>query len=312
MKKEIRKFDACIMNPPYQANTKRNSHINGSRTHIWDKFVEKGLALTKEGCYMAMIHPAGWRRPSGKMREVGAKIKQKQVEYLEIHNIQDGKKTFGVCTRYDWYILHNVACHKETIIRSEDGVTQPLDISQMEIIPNGKYKEILPLLSNENKVTIMSSQSAYETRKEWMEKDKITIINDRSNYGHDKIHMSKTKNKEYIYPCVYITKKSGTVLLYSKTNKNGHFGTPKVIFSNGAASKVIIDEKGQYGLTQFAYGIVDSPKNLPKIKKALESPEFIEICKYMRFTLDRYDVGFISCLRKDFWKFFTNEKGEKL
>ena len=87
-------------------------------------------------------------------------------------------------------------------------------------------------------------------------------------------------------------------------NSNGHFGIPKVIFSNGAAPQVIVDKKGEYGLTQWAFGIVDTPSNLPRIKKALESEDFIKLCKYMRFTLDRYDVKFLSCFRRDFYKEF--------
>jgi hypothetical protein len=278
------KFDFVIGNPPYQGKSRGESM--GAGHTLWDKFVEKALALVKDGGYISMIHPAGWRRPTGNMRATGDLLRKKQIEYLELHNFQDGQKTFNVCSRYDWYVLHNVSAHKPTSIIDEDGNNNSIDISLIPCIPNGMMDKIIPLLATnkDEEISLLRSQSAYETRRDWM---------------------SEEESENNKFPCIYSLPLKGIQIKWSSINTSGHFGVPKVIFSNGAASQIIVDKDGKYGLTQFAFSIVDTPENLPKIKQAMESPEFIELCKSMRFTLDRYDVGFISCLKKDFWKEFV-------
>jgi hypothetical protein len=90
---------------------------------------------------------------------------------------------------------------------------------------------------------------------------------------------------------------------YSSLNNKGHFGIPKVIFSNGSAVSPIIDY-GEYGLTQFSYAIVDDVENLNKIKTALENEVFVkEIMGFVGLG-DKYNRKIISKLRKDFWKEF--------
>jgi hypothetical protein len=62
---------------------------------------------------------------------------------------------------------------------------------------------------------------------------------------------------------------------------------------------------GDYGLTQFAYAIVDKPENLPKIKEVFDTKEFrdlMELCAVGQLTIN-YKV--ISRFKKDFWKIFT-------
>jgi hypothetical protein len=56
-------------------------------------------------------------------------------------------------------------------------------------------------------------------------------------------------------------------------------------------------------VSNFAFGIVDSPENFENIKKALENPDFIDLMRYARITENnRYDRKVIGCFRKDFWK----------
>jgi hypothetical protein len=276
------KFDVIAGNPPYQAPTDNK----GAGHALWNRFVEKSFTLLKENGFLCYVHPAGWRRPTGTYKELGKSMRGKQIEYLEIHGIQDGQKTFGVCTRYDWYVLKNTKNLRKTTIKGEDGKISKSDLSDVSCVPNGMFEEIGDLLAKdgEEKINILRSESAYEGRKEWM---------------------SKERKGAFQYPCIYSLPQKGMQLSWSSTNQNGHFGIPKVIFSYGAAPQILIDDTGKYGLTQWAFGIVDDVSNLPKIKAAMENPKFIELCKYMRFTLDRYDINFISCFRKDFWKAFV-------
>lgn len=105
--------------------------------------------------------------------------------------------------------------------------------------------------------------------------DELTnVIYDRSIYDTRRKYLSKTKTDIYKYPIVYfITKTDGAKLLYSCEDR-GHFGISKVIWSNGGGTYPIIDEKGEYGLTQFSYAIADDLDNLNHIKKALDNPYF--------------------------------------
>jgi hypothetical protein len=158
----------------------------------------------------------------------------------------------------------------------------------MEFIPNGMFKEFEKLLAknDEERVEILHSFSDYETRKSYI---------------------SKEQSEEFKFPCIDTVGKDCKYIkkFYTSRNDRGHFNIPKVIFSTGRSGSTIIDESGEYGLTQFAYAIVDEPKNLPYIKKALDSIEFVKLLKFAdSINSQKYNRKVISLFRKDFWKEF--------
>lgn len=116
--------------------------------------------------------------------------------------------------------------------------------------------------------------------------------------------MKNNNNDGFIFPCVYtISQGKGVSVWYSNINK-GHFGIPKVIWTNGRGSP-IIDDEGIYGLTEFAYGIVDEKKNLQKIKDAMISNDFINLMRYVIFKKNnKYNYKIIRLFKKDFYKYF--------
>ena len=119
--------------------------------------------------------------------------------------------------------------------------------------------------------------------------------------------MSKVRTDEHIHPCVYtITQKNGVKFWYSNLN-NGHIGQPKVIWSNGLGTYPITDINGEYGLMEYSFAIIDEPKNLPLIKKVIESDIFMTIMDSVRFMNHKYQWKTISTFRKDFWKDFLDE-----
>ena len=282
----VEKFDVIVQNPPYQKLKEGNKKSQS----LWDKFVIKTINQLSKGGYLVTVHPDGWRRIDGDFSKVKSLLKSKQMLYLELHNTDDGVKMFGAHTTYDFYCLHNVPNTMFTKIKCIDGTIQRIDISKMKFIPNGMYKEYEKLIAKD-------------------EEERVNILYNRSAYGNDKSHMSKEQTEEFKYPCVYLTYKDGSKKLwYSNTNKKGHFGIPKVIFSNGGASTPIIDEKGEYGIMNFACGIVDEPKNLPYIQKAMLHPDFIKLMSFSDGITGvgrhRYNRKAISLFRKDFWKDF--------
>ena len=281
------KFDVVLGNPPYQ---KENG--SASAEAIWPKFVINSFELCKDNGYVCLIHPGGWRNVDGKFKQVQNLIKNYKLQYLEIHNEKDGLKTFGVETRYDWYVIKNEKNKNGFVskIKGQDGKTFEVDITKYEFIPNANFEKIFSLVGNNKE-------------------DKVEIISD-SSYHHQRNHISKTQNCEFIYPCIYTVKKGDEpTFRYSNINTNGHFGIPKLIWSNGRIISVgsIIDIDGSYGLTQYSYAIVDTVENLTKIKTCFDSVNFrslMEDCAVADMSVNR---KIIQQFRKDFWKDFLDE-----
>lgn len=282
----IDKFDIIIMNPPYNKSNEDAVRLHQSST-LWDKFVIKSVnEMLIDGGYLVAVHPTGWRSFGGRFNDVKKILKNKQLLYLEVHNETDGIKMFGVTTAYDFYCLHNISNTMFTKIKCMDGKIERVDISKMEFIPNGMFKEFKQLLANSNDITVDMSLRRYD-------------------YDHKKPHTSKEQNTEFKYPVVYLTYKDGSInFWYSNTKEKGHFGVPKVIWSNGGASCPIVDENGDYGMSEYCYAIIDEPKNLPFIQKAMLSEEFIKLMKFSDGLTHRYNHKIISLFRKDFWKEF--------
>jgi hypothetical protein len=288
--KEIIKmeFDVVLGNPPYQLK------VGDKKTEpLWNKFFHKSLNHLKEGGYLSLIHPSGWRNIEGKFSDIKDVIKKKKLHYLSINNEKKGMEIFGAETRFDYYLLENTNNDNNllTKIYFQDGTNDNVDLNTLNFIPNGSLSEIKNLIADDGveKVTVLHSFSNYETRKTWM---------------------SKIYSNEFTYPCVYtVNYLSQPTFYYSSLNTNGHFGIPKVIWSNGRISSVgsYVDMTGEFGLTQFSYAIVDDVENLPNIKRALDSPKFkklMELCAVGQLTINH---KVISTFRKDFWRDFIND-----
>ena len=277
MKWGINGFDAIIGNPPYNDA----SGNKGKGHNIWVNFVEKSLKewLNIDG-YLLFVHPSSWRQNNNSLQTL---MKEKQIIYLEIHNIDDGIKTFKCSTRYDWYLLKNNKYEYKTIIKTEDGKIEEENLLEWEYIPNMCFTELKEISNKKD--------------------EKLDIHNYRSNYGADKKWVNKIKNKEFIYPVVYsINKNNELSLYYSNTNQNGHFNKSKFIFSNGAG--FYKDNDGEYGLTQWAYCIYDIPQNLEKIEKAFRSSKFNKIKKAIQLDSSSYNIKVMKTFNKDFYKDF--------
>lgn len=286
----VDKFDLIIQNPPYsylKETDKNKSSKNPKTQPMWQFFVQKSLKLLKEGGYMVMVHPGGWRDLDGVFKETQNLLKEKSILELHMFPFKSGLEVFGAKTNFDYYILknkENKGCITE--IHCENGSIERLNLLELDYIPGENINTIKNIfyVNKDDKVNFLHSYSAYEPRK---------------------IFMSKVENNSNLYPCVYmVSYKNIPTFLYSSRNDRGHFGQPKVIWASGS-SGVIVDYKGEYGLTPFSAAIVDDVENLDNIKKALESEKFIkEVMLFKNGLGHKYNNKVISMLKKDFWKDF--------
>lgn len=275
-------IDAVIGNPPYQ-NSKGSS--NGT---LWDKFILYGLNCLKYNGYLVYVHPSGWRNILGKFKNIQLEMRKYWIKYLEIHNENDGLKVFNAETRYDWYILQkNTDDNVITTIMFEDKNVKELNIKNIEFIPNGDYELYNSLIAkdNEEKCEVLHSYSLYDPRKKWMSRENL---------------------KTHIYPIVYMVNNKDEIKPMYSSIDNGHIGISKLIWSNGRIKSIgtYLDYNGKYGLTCFAYAIVDEKDKLEYIKKAFDSKRFrklMELCAVGQLTIN-YKI--IKLFRKDFWKQF--------
>lgn len=279
-------FQLIMGNPPYQD---ASESLSGT---LWDKFIQVYMNhLSPEG-YLVFVTPSGWRNLSGKFKNLQNEMLKRQMMYLEIHNEKDGMKVFKSETRYDWYVLKNIEPTLKTLIQFQSIDNKPpirlnVSLKNTLFIPNAQYKEIHSLFAKSNQDTC---QLLYDT-----------------SYHTQRPYISKTKSTNYKYPIIYtIDSESIPHLIYSQHNDAGHFGVPKLIWSNGRITSIgsYLDLKGMYGLSQFAYAIVDDPKHLPSIKKAFDSPRFrqlMESCAVGQLSINH---KVIAMFRKDFWKQF--------
>ena len=279
----MKKFDIVVGNPPYQRSAKEGG--NGKRD-LWDKFVPLCFKLCNANSFVCLIHPSKWRKPNHPLWNL---LKNK-LKYLYIASKKEGKKVFGAITRFDWYIATEKDRDNECEISDELRGQHTIKLNDLPFLPNYNFEQLLNLLAkdNEEKCEVIYSSFLYDGRKKWM---------------------SRSKNSEYLFPCVYGMYKNNKIkFLYSKDNK-GHFGVPKVIISCGEHPYPFIDIKGEYGICNNAFAIkVSDIKEAELIKEALESKSFSDILKATKWGNFQIEWKMFQFFKKDFWKSFVEDK----
>lgn len=278
----LEKFDVIVMNPPYNSG----SSNRGSAHVLWDKFVIKTVSQLIEEGYLVAVHPGGWRNLDGGFKNVKECLLSKEIKYLNMNTVKQGFKTFGAYTDYDFYCIKNKSNNNiKTKIVDIDDEVEFINLSDKNFVPNCKLNKVYSLVAknDEEKVNLVLS-CQYHTQKDYV---------------------SKIKDDKFKYKLVQTVKKNGEPSLrYSSINNKGLFNEPKIMFGNGA-SGVLLDINGEYGQTEFGRSIIDEPKNLLLIKKAMENEFFIKYIMAFRDSFgDKYNRKIISTFRKDFWKEF--------
>ena len=281
----IDKFDIVVMNPPY------NDGSTNKANSLWDKFVFKTLNINlAENGYLVAVHPSGWRNVEGKFKYVQLALREREMQYINMNTSQEGLKVFGSTTSFDFYCVRNIIGTdiKTKVIDIDNNVNQ-IKLSDKELIPNYNLEGIFSLIAKDGD-------------------ERVKILSDYV-YEHRRPHMNKEQTIEFKYPCVYSIKNGGIpTFKFSSLNNKGHFGIPKLILGNGANPTYINDFNGEYAMTQFSYGIVDSVDNLKRIEEFLNSKSVKEITRATKFVSTNGNPiiypKILGLFRKDFWKEF--------
>lgn len=270
-------FDVIVQNPPYQSEYNTGNNKN---TSIWDKFVSLSIELAKREGFIVSVHPSSWRRPKHYLWD---KMKSLQMMYLEIHNEEDGIKTFNAATRYDWYVIKNCKNESPTNVVDEKGNKENILINNMPFLSNFAIQKINDLIAKN-------------------EEEKVCVIFDTA-YHAQKEYVVSNKDDTHIFPCVYSMTKNGPIYKYSSKNNLGHFGIPKVIISCARHPYPIIDMDGEYGMCQNAFAIqVSSFEEANNIQKIINSDAFKEILLATKWNNFQIDYRMFKYFKKEFWK----------
>jgi len=270
------KFDVIVGNPPYQST----SNNKGKGNTLWDKFVEKSIiSLLIINGYLLFVHPKGWRQHNHK---TGYLMKSKQILYLNMNNLEAGKKVFKSSTDFDYYVIKNTAVYEKTVINDYKNQIYDIMINEnIKFIPNHSIDEVYKLCCFDNNYSnsiFINDQSLYEIRKKWMSKNKIL---------------------NFTNPCVYSISSTNTIsYTWSSENNRGHFGVSKFVFSNGCG--YIKDLDGIYGLSQWAYAFKCDESNMDYIEKVFNSNKFKNIIDAIQLTSNKYNYSIIKIFKQDF------------
>ena len=90
-----------------------------------------------------------------------------------------------------------------------------------------------------------------------------------------------------------------------KAGDNGHFGIPKVIMPISKSTYAVVDDKGEFGVCQFAFAFeISSKKEGDLLKEFLLSEKMDKLFRATKWAYNTKNFRFLKFLKKDFWKEF--------
>ncbi|RKZ95839.1 MAG: hypothetical protein DRQ40_02665 [Gammaproteobacteria bacterium] len=281
--------DVILGNPPYSKKTKDKFVI------LWTLITNLAIDMLNDGGILNFIHPKGWRGGGDTTKKLYRKMAvDNQMWYIEMHDIDDGKRMFNAATDFDLYVM-------EKTLPNFDGV--PTLKVDTQIVDYEKQPHIIP--AQDRNYIVSSAFDMVENLLAKPNEEKIHLIHKRSMYGSDKKHVQKEMDNEYKYPLVDTITQEEPKLRFTNDNTKGFFGSPKVIVNYGHGINAFIDETGDYGVTQFSFAILDDKKNFDNIKKAIESDAFKHLATCIcGSSMKDINLTVMRDFRKDFWKMF--------
>lgn len=266
-------FDAVIMNPPY--NTPKTSS-RGQGSNLYLKFLKSSLDWVKEGGYVCMIIPAGWRRPYTK-RSINKGIFQlvcneNQLVYCSMYGRNRLKKTWKADLSVDILLIKKEKPTLPTTIVDIDGVEHQLRLDNVKWLPNGSFTKVFEYFSQEEDEEARVAETKYgkeNSRKEQTEEFKYPVIN---SGGNDILYM----NRPPIYNdgiILYIDRSAG------RTNMRVEIKNGGSITTNCVGRKCKTMEEAE------------------RIRDFLMSPTYSSIRRFLLFSIWTYDNSLLRFIK---------------
>ena len=287
------KFDVIIGNPPFQDESSSETAQGGH--DLYPKFFINSFDLLKENGYLSFINPAKWRAPDkkGYLKQMWDIFITNNALFLKIYGYDETKKIFkgGAVTRIDYYLIQkNTKKYSRTVLLDEEDIKHEINIREWAFLPNYDFDTIRKILIDID--------------------HGIKVIYSRGSYGNDKPNIQKVKSGLFKYPVRHThTIKDGDVLYWSNTNKNGHFGEKKVILGKGLYPYPYNDYKGEYGMSNYSFGIpISSKKEGDDIVEAINSVKFNRLISATKWSSGFTDHNMFRYFRPDFYKQFLGKQ----
>ena len=295
-------FDIIIGNPPFQDDV---SNIKGAqgRHDIYPKFFIKSFSLLNNNGYLSFINPAKWRAPDkiGDLKEMWAIFVANNPIFLKIYSAEETRKLFNnmILTRIDYYILQKNANYNNTLVIDEENKEHDIDLRNWKFLPNYDIENIKNILADEaNGIKVIYHSSQFDKRKPYV---------------------SEAKNDSYKYPILHShTKKEGNIFYWTNEKEvSGKkfvkmFDIPKVILIKGVYAYPINDYKGEYGMSNYSFGIpISSKKEGDEIVKAINSDGFKRLISATKWSSNFTDHNMFKYFRPNFYKYFLKHQYKK-
>lgn len=283
------KFDVVVMNPPYNKPVHKDGRKGGyGGRSLWDKFLEMAIDdLVKDHGHLVSVNPSAWRKPeSDRSKTLFSKLcHENHMQYLEIHSESDGNKSFGASTRFDFFCIQKSQNDALTVIQDEKGGKHSVDLNRRRWIPNFELELFDKLMASEGEET-------------------CEVIFSRSAYGSDKKNISTEQSNLFPYPVIHSMNLKGVGYIYSDQNDKGHFGQPKVVLSfNRRQQCPVNDYKGEYGMSQIAFGIpIKSKADGDKLIEFIESEDGRNLVLASKWSTFQTDWRMFTYFKEGFWR----------
>jgi len=273
------KFDIVMGNPPFNANGVKK---------LYEKFMLKSLNILNDNGYLLYIIPPSWRKPPTNQDDIIFDIiaHQNNPLFAKSFNYQQGVKIFNAKIYFD-YLCVKKAKGNLTEFIDNLGLTTFLNLNEVSFIPHQGLEYFLKIKRN-------IAEEGFE------------IIHDSIYSPKKYIEIDKSEIDNYKYPIIIATnseKKGGVRYGYVKENL-GHFGIPKVIFSESGKGykNAINDFEGKYGLNSHGISIIiNSFEEGELIVKAFKTNFMNTILQGCIYTSFSVNWRVFTYFKKDFY-----------
>lgn len=295
------KFDIIIGNPPFQDDVTGLEGAQG-RHDIYPKFFIKSFSLLNNNGYLSFITPGKWRAPDkiGDLKEMWDIFVSNNALYLKIYSQEKTRKIFGgkALTRIDYYVIQKNAKYNNTIVVDEENKKYNINLRDWNFLPNFDITNIKKMLADkENGIKVIYHSSQFDKRKPYV---------------------SESKKGSYKYPILHShTIKDGNIFYWTNAKeitgkKFVNMFVPKVILIKGVYVYPLNDYKGEYGMSNYSFGLpISSKKEGDDIVKAINSDGFKRLISATKWSSNFTDHNMFRYFKQDFYKFFLKKKDNK-